>query len=237
MITRQLIPRFVVLAAGLVASCAMNPATPPSEQLDHVILGISNLDRGIEQLDAVCGVKPLPGGKHPDTGTQNALLSMGSRTYAEILAPQDDVPLAPLYQPLRAVPNLLPVGWAVATRDAGLTIQKLRAAGFSVSEPQAGSRQTPEGVVIRWRSFQLTAPKIDGAPFFIEWDARSPHPAVTSPVGCPLLSLELRTPNEEELRRLLNLLKVQGQVTRSETSQLVVTLKGSRGPVRLPAGS
>ena len=237
MIARQLIPRFVVLAAGLVASCARNPATSPSEQMDHVILGISNLDRGIEQLGAVCGVKPVPGGKHPDTGTQNALLSMGSRAYAEVLAPQDGVPLAPLYQPLRAVANLLPVGWAVATRDADLTIQKLRAAGYAVSEPQAGSRQTTEGTVIRWRTFQLTAPKIDGAPFFIEWDAASPHPAATSPVGCPLLSLELRTPHDEELRRLLSLLKVQGQVTRSEASQLVVTLKGSRGPTRLPAGN
>ena len=137
MIARQLVPRFVVLAAGLVASCARNPAAPPSEQLDHVILGISNLDRGIEQLGALCGVKPVPGGKHPDTGTQNALLSMGSRAYAEVLAPQDGVQLAPMYQPLRAVANLLPVGWAVATRDAELTIQKLRAAGFAVSEPQA----------------------------------------------------------------------------------------------------
>jgi hypothetical protein len=235
-IARQLIPRFVLLAAGLVASCARNPAAPPSEQLDHVILGISNLDRGIEQLGAVCGVKPVPGGKHPDTGTHNALLSMGSRSYAEVLAPQDGARLAPLYHPLRAVANLLPVGWAVATRDADLTIQKLRAGGYAVSEPQEGSRQTTDGSMIRWRTFQLTAPKIEGAPFFIEWEAASAHPATTSPVGCPLLSLELRTPHDEELRRLLSLLKVQGRVSRSEASQLVVTLKGSRGPTRLPGG-
>lgn len=222
------------LNAGLVASCTMIPATSPPEQLDHVILAISDLDKGIEQLGALCGVKPVPGGKHPHTGTENALLSMGSRAYTEVLAPQDGVQLSPEYQPLRALENLMPVGWAVATRDAGFTIEKLRTAGYTVSAPQAGSRQTTEGNVIRWRTFQLTAPKVEGAPFFIEWDTATPHPSATSPVGCPLIALELRTPHEEELRRLLSVVRVPAQVTRSATSQLVVTLKGSRGPTRLP---
>ena len=159
---------------------------------------------------------------------------MGSDAYLEVLAPQDGVQLSPEYQPLRAVADLMPVAWAVATRNADDTIAKLRAAGYAVSEPQVGSRQTTEGRVLGWRTFELTAPKIAGAPFFIEWDAASAHPATTSPVGCPLMSLELRTPQDAELRRLLSLLKLQAQVTRGDASQLVVTLKGARGATRLP---
>jgi hypothetical protein len=224
-------------SAVLVAGCATTQDHTATEQLDHVILAISDLGRGIEQLGELCGVLPVHGGKHPQTGTENALLSMGSGAYTEVLAPQEGVELAPEYQPLRAVPNLIPVGWAVSTRNAGLTIQKLRTAGFEVSEPQAGSRQTPVGNVLRWQTFQVTAPKIASAPFFIEWDSATAHPSKTSPVGCPLKTLELRTPHDEELRGLLRLLALPGDVTRSETPGLAVTLEGTVGPTRLPSAN
>lgn len=233
---KQWMPGLAALA-GVVSGCATNPARIPSDGIDHIVLAISELDLGIEQLGKLCGVMPVRGGEHGHTGTENALLSMGSGAYMEVLAPQVGAQLPPELQPLRAVTNLTPVSWAVATRNADLMSQMLRAHGYTVSEPQAGSRSTTEGSVIRWRTFQLTAPKIAGAPFFIEWTAGSPHPANTSPLGCPLLSLELHTPHDEQLRRLIRLLNVQGEITHGETSRMRVTLQGSRAPVRLPAGS
>ena len=223
--------------AGVVTSCATSPARSPSDGIDHVVLAISDLDRGIEQLGELCGVMPVRGGEHGHTGTENALLSMGPGAYIEVLAPQDGAQLPPELQPLRTVANLTPVSWAVATRNADLLSQMLRAHGYTVSEPQAGSRETTEGSVIRWRTFQLTGQKIEGAPFFIEWAAGIPHPAATSPPGCPLLSLELHTPHDEQLRRLMRLLNVQGEVTYGETSRMRMTLQGPRAPARLPAGS
>jgi hypothetical protein len=235
-IERRTVPVLGVLVASMTG-CAMRPAMPTTHGIDHVVLAISDLDRGIEQLGEICGVRPVRGGEHGHTGTENALLSMGPGAYLEVLAPLDGVQLPPELQPLRTVTNLMPVSWAVATRNADLTSQMLRAHGYTVSEPQAGSRETPEGNVIRWRTFQLTAPKIEGAPFFIEWDAETAHPATTSPLGCPLLSLELHTPHDEQLRRLMRLLNAQGEITHGETSRMQVTLQGSRAPVRLPAGS
>jgi hypothetical protein len=223
--------------AGVLASCASKPAGSPSTGIDHVVLAISSLDRGIAQLGETCGVTPVPGGSHEHTGTENALLSMGSGAYLEVLAPQAGKELPAELQPLRAVSDLTPVSWAVSTANADLTIRMLRAHGYTVGEPQAGSRQTTDGGLIRWRTFRLLAPPIEGAPFFIEWDASARHPAATSPSGCPFLSLELQTPQDEELRRLLGLLNVQGRVTRGAAFRMVVTLQGPRGPARLPAGS
>jgi hypothetical protein len=223
--------------AGVVTGCATSAVRFPSDGIDHVVLAISDLDRGMEQLGDLCGVMPVRGGEHAHTGTENALLSMGPGAYLEVLAPQDGAQLPPELQPLRAVTNLIPVSWAVATRNADLMSQMLRANGYTVSEPQAGSRETNEGNVIRWRTFQLTGPKVEGAPFFIEWHAETPHPAASSPLGCPLLALELHTPHDEQLRRLMRLLNVQGEVAYGEISRMRVTLQGSRAPVRLPAGS
>lgn len=237
MLVRRTFRAAACAALAIAAGCAMTPGASAPERFDHVVLGISDLGRGIEQLGALCGVKPVRGGQHPHTGTENALLSSGPDSYVEVLAPQAGVPLPPEIAPLRGVADLLPVSWAVATRDASRTIGRLRAAGFGVSEPQPGSREVGDGKTLRWRTFTITSPAIAGAPFFIEWDSGLPHPAASSPPGCTLQTLELRTPQDAELRRLLDLLDVPGQVVRGDASRPVVTLKGPRGPVRLPAGS
>lgn len=229
-------PRLVTLA-GVLTGCATNPGRSPSDGIDHLVLAISDLDRGIEQLGELCRVAPVRGGEHGHAATENALLSMGSRAYLEVLAPVDGAQLPPELQPLRGVPDLLPVAWAIASGNADITRRMLMSHGYGVSEPQPGSRVTDEGHTIRWRTFQLTAPRIDGAPFFIEWDRESPHPADTSPQGCPLQSIDLHTPQDEELRRLLRLLNVRGQVTRAEVFRMVLKLEGSRFPVQIPAGS
>ena len=149
--------------------------------------------------------------------------------------PRKECSCLPEYQSLRAVADLRPVDWAVATRDAEHTVRTLRAAGYSVSELQEGSRRTPEGSLLRWRTFRVTAPDLQLAPFFIEWDAGSPHPSTTSPEGCSLKSIELRTPDDEKLRRLLTLLQLPAQVTHAEAPTLVVTLQGPPGLTQLPA--
>jgi hypothetical protein len=222
------------LGAMLVAAGAMSAEQSASEQIDHVVLGISDLARGSAQLGAVCGVAPVVGGKHPGRGTQNALLSAGSRVYLEVLAPQEGVELAAEYQELRTVADLRPIDWAVSTRDAAATVRTLQAAGFGVSEPQEGSRKTPEGKLLRWKTFRVTQPELQLAPFFIEWDATVQHPSTTSPAGCTLQSVELRTPHDAELRRLLSLLHLTAQVTHAEAPMLVITLQGKSGLTRLP---
>ena len=229
----RLLAGFLVLGASCMAACARSPAASAPARIDHVILGVADLDQGILQLDALCGMKPALGGKHEHTGTHNALLATGSDAYVEVLAPQRGVPLQRELLPLRGLGSLTPVGWAVAIEDAEFTRKTLQAAGYGVNELREGSRQTPDGIVIRWRSFQLTTPGLEMAPFFIEWDAASAHPSKTAPQGCSLVSLELRTPHDEELRRLLSLFELGARVIQDDASLLVVTLKGPHGSSEL----
>jgi len=50
---------------------------PPAQDcaFDHVAIATRDLDEGAEWLRARLGVAPEPGGKHPQMGTQNRLLS------------------------------------------------------------------------------------------------------------------------------------------------------------------
>ena len=55
--------------------------------LDHLILGTSDLSRGIQFIEQRTGVHAAFGGVHSGRGTHNALLPLGPRCYLEILAP------------------------------------------------------------------------------------------------------------------------------------------------------
>ena len=60
------------------------------DAVDHLVLAVNDLQRGIEWFEQKTGVRAVIGGRHPNRGTQNALVSLifgGSRQYLEIMAP------------------------------------------------------------------------------------------------------------------------------------------------------
>ncbi len=66
-----------------------------SLEIDHIVIAINDLQKGMEQFEDLTGVKPVYGGTHPDGNTQNAIVSLENHIYIEILAPKDDLDSTP----------------------------------------------------------------------------------------------------------------------------------------------
>jgi hypothetical protein len=222
-----------MIAIATLQGCASMSATREDVRIDHLVLGISDLDRGAAEIASLCGVRAAYGGEHPSMGTHNALMTIGPQTYLEVLAPQPGATQLPELRVLNMLDALTPLTWAVATSDAEATRQRLRKAGFESSPPNPGSRTTPDGKTLSWHAFIANLPEKTMAPFFIQWDAATPHPATTSPAGCSLASIEVRTPDAENLQRIVDLLGLDVTVTKADQPQMVVRLNGPRGPVEL----
>jgi hypothetical protein len=201
--------------------------------VDHVLVGIADLEAGSRLLASSTGVVPARGGQHPGRGTQNALLSLGPRTYLELIAPVTGA--SPEMAFLAGLQQLTPVGWAVGTGDLDATVRRLHAAGWRVGAPRAGSRVRPDGQVLHWRTAELQDMPAELTPFLIEWSAGTPHPATTSPPGCTLESLEIRHPQADRLAALGKELGVAGVVLPGEAPRLNLTLRCPAGRVTLPA--
>lgn len=200
--------------------------------LDHILLGCSDLDRGIAFVQEHLGVRAAFGGVHPGRGTRNALVSLAEptrdeinpRRYLEIIAPDPQQTGVPDSYGLQKLTEPGIVGWAAHLGDLETFAAKLRSAGIAFEGPASGSRQRPDGRVLRWKTLNLKDTASGLLPFFIEWSADSPHPSVAAPKGCHLSDFELLTLDPDALAKTTKLLGLSVAIAKADKPQLHATL-------------
>ncbi|HKI04323.1 MAG TPA: VOC family protein [Thermoanaerobaculia bacterium] len=202
-------------------------------RIDHIILGIDDLQRGIEELERLTGVRAVFGGAHPGRGTQNALISLGEPHYLEILAPNPEDPgSAEASGELGKLTSLTPIGWAARGEDLPALRESLRGQGVQIGEVRPGARNQPDGTRLAWRTLALSSPS-PLLPFFIEWDPVTAHPSATSPEGCRLTGFALEDPAPDTLRKPLQTAGIQVAVREGKESRIRISLACPKGNVEL----
>ena len=164
-----------------------------SVALDHLVVAAPSLAQGVQWCEAVLGVTPGPGGKHPLMGTHNRLFAIGSealpQVFFEIIAidPDAAAPGRARWFGLDAIdlsagPRLL--HWVARCDAIDARCAALAAAGFDTGRAIAASRDTPQGR-LEWR----ISVRDDGAllaggalPTLIDWGATTP-PSVSMPAS------------------------------------------------------
>lgn len=227
LISRRL---FLILTGGsALTPLAARAAHGVPAALDHFILGCNDLDRGIDFVEQHTGVRAAPGGVHPGRGTRNALLSLGERRYLEIMAPDPAQNVAPQISRLAKLREPRIVGWAAHPGDLTQFSAHLREAGLQFDGPRAGSRQRPDGKLLRWQTITLSDNPDGLLPFFIEWSPDSVHPSVDSPQGCRLRHFGVATPQVGALKKLADLLQLVVSVSLADKPALHAAMAGSKG--------
>jgi hypothetical protein len=216
-----------------VPAFARAPIGRTPKSLDHIILGCTDLDGGIEFVFRHLGVRAIPGGLHPGAGTKNALLSLGKLRYLEIMARDPSQPDAADPRNLRTLRRPALVGWAEHRDHLDEFAGVLHAAGIDYVGPVSGSRQRPDGSVLNWKSLPLKEDEHGILPFFIEWGASTVHPSVDSPQGCSIDSLQITTPNPASLDALSKKLDLEAAIGQSKAPRLTAHLRGPAGTLTL----
>jgi hypothetical protein len=203
--------------------------------LDHLLLGIADLDRGIEWVREKTGLKPTKGGTHPGAGTRNALLSLGNRQYVEILSidPQQKVAnrTTNLIQDLK-IPRL--ITWAAVASDINVVACRAKSAGYAIEGPTDGSRVTPAGVTLRWETLRVLSEFGDVIPFFIKWQGDVVHPSEDFPTGCRLVTFEIYHPDADGVQQMLSNLGIDAMVKSGREPNLQTVLSTPTHSIRLP---
>lgn len=144
-----------------------------SVQIDHIVLGVGDLDRAAVQFEDRYGLTTLEGGRHPGWGTANRLIPLGA-AYLELVTVVDHAEAANSDFG-RWVSAMLAgdsrFGWAVRTDDLDRDASRL---GLEVAE---GSRRSRAGDLLHWRIAGVAQAARDSSlPFFIQWGQNTPLP-------------------------------------------------------------
>jgi len=173
--------------------------------VDHLVYIAPSLEQGMDRIEQLLGVRAAIGGRHAIWRTRNALLSLGPRTYLEIMAPDEAALDQSIVRPfgLETLKEPRLETWAVRSTGLEDNVAVARQHGLDLGEIQSGSRQKPDGTILQWKLTDLRTSREDGAvPFLIDWGS-SPHPAGSAPQGCLLRSLRVFHPDAKRVELIL----------------------------------
>ena len=148
-------------------------------EIDHVLVATRDLAKGARELETRQRLRSVAGGRHPGWGTANRIVPLGS-AYLELVAVVDPAEARQSafgrWVADSATGLAEPFGWAVRVHDLDAAAERH---GLAVVE---GSRVTPVGATLRWRTAGLERAIAEPSlPFFIEWAAGSTFPGAAPP--------------------------------------------------------
>jgi hypothetical protein len=139
--------------------------------VDHATVAGKDLKTMIDHLESV-GIHCEYGGPHSNHTTEMALTSFPDGSYLELIAPQahaDAKALAAQPWAKQMQSDAGPCAWAVHASDLAEELKRLRAAGVTVSTPEHGGRERPDGKRLEWETAQIgEEPRGTFFPFAIE---------------------------------------------------------------------
>ncbi len=209
-----------------------------SPDIDHLVYAVPDLAGGIDAMERALGVRPAPGGQHPDWGTANALLALGPRVYLEVIGPDPDQPVPSRPRPfgIDRLSHGRLAGWAAKASDLDARVRASAVRGYHPGRVLPGSRRQPDGTLLTWR---LTLPEdlqlpFDGLiPFLIDWQSTAAHPAAAAPHGGTLTVLRAEHPEPAQPQALLDALGIDLTLTRGPLPRLIAVIESPAGRVEL----
>ena len=231
-----------------MTAAAQRPGAGLQAQVDHLVLVARSLEEGVAWCERTLGLAPGPGGQHPLMGTHNRLFRIDGPAfpdaYFEIIAidPAAAPPARrrwfdmddPRLQARVAQdgPQLAHV--VVRVGDVASARAAWQALGIERGEVVQASRPTPAGL-LQWKiTVRDDGQRLfDGTlPTLIEWGETHPVPAMAPPVA-RLVSLTLRHPQADTLRRALQAIGLDTVTVADGPAALLATLDTPRGRVTL----
>lgn len=202
-----------------------------SSGIDHIVYASADLERGMDEIEQLLGIRPVRGGRHPQYGTHNALLSLGTDTYLEVIARDPNLPMpvgGALVQLSDEQESHL-LTWVLRTEDIAGLASAARSVGLGIGPIQPGSREQPDGGTLNWQLTDPHAMPMGGAiPFLISWGDTT-HPASVVPRAGELLSLTIEHPDSNRVREAMSALGANVELMQSDKFRLIARIRTKDG--------
>lgn len=203
--------------------------------LDHLVLACPNLSDAVADFQRRTSVRPVPGGRHMGWGTANHLVSLGGRSYLEIIGPdpEQSEPEQPRPFGIDGLDRPRLVTWAVRVEGIDEWAERARTEGYDPGPVRAMSRRTADGDLLEWRLTNTADDPTCGlVPFLIDWGSTA-HPTNRPLPVVPLIELTGMHPDAEAVRENLRAIGVELKIFPGERAGLAASVSSKYGRVVL----
>ena len=138
--------------------------------IDHIIIGVRNLEKAATQFSQKLGLAVSDGGIHPTGGTANRIIVIGD-TYLELIA---------IHNPAEAQQSMLDrlaihegyLNFVIASNDIEADTKAMINRGVTILGPTPGSLRAADGRMRRWSRTDIERPDLTQRyPFIIQHDS------------------------------------------------------------------
>lgn len=219
------------------------PSAVPA-RLDHLMVVVPDLEKGVREFAELTGTIPVKGGRHADAGTANYLVGLhplpgvdDTPPYLEILGPDPEADPTASEDRRRDIigdaqgPVLRT--WLVRAVDIEADVARAAEAGYSVGEVGSLSRVRPDGVLLEWRLTHQRPRRFGGAqPSLIDW-GQAEHPAASLEPQLSVVGLEIHAADRARSEEMLQVLGLDVSVRETGSDGLAATLSTPAGTVTI----
>jgi hypothetical protein len=205
--------------------------------IDHLVYSVPDLDKAMDDLENLLGIRPIFGGHHTTKGTKNALLNLGEGCYLEILAVDDqnkDIQ-PPRWMGIDLIEKPKMTRWCLKSNNLENDAKVIKAHLNTMGEISGGQREIGDGKLLKWEMIlPLAAPEVELIPFMVNWGNSTAHPTDGLEAKCQLLKLELTHPSPDSLITLFKNLSLSPfKIEKGEEVKILAHLRCPNGLVQL----
>ncbi|WP_153504761.1 VOC family protein [Cumulibacter manganitolerans] len=208
----------------------------PHSRIDHLVYGVLDLQKAVDDIEQQIGVRPVEGGRHLGHGTRNYLLGLSPTSYLEIIALDGENPAADGHPTAFHLDRLREdrlVAWCIHPGDIDGALVKSRRHNADHGKLTPMSRVDNEGNELHWTLAKSDDLPYGGlAPFLIDW-GDSVHPASSGIPHAELLDLEVGSPDADAVNGLYRDLGIDVVAVTADEPRLRATIAGPTGTVSL----
>lgn len=208
-----------------------------NRSLDHIVYAVSDLDLASKELEKKLGVAPIFGGHHTTEGTKNALINLQDGMYLELIAidHQHKNIIQNRWMGIDILTKNQITRFALKSENLAKDSITLKKYNPIMGILKKGSRHTASGQVLQWELLMpLPTPEVDLVPFIIDWSESDTHPHEVLPdMGCTLIEMYATHPTPEKITPILEELKYDLRIEKSNKTTIQITLDTPNGIVHL----
>ncbi|MEM8896746.1 MAG: VOC family protein [Bacteroidota bacterium] len=206
------------------------------KSIDHLVYAVPDFQEGLDQIENLLGVRPSSGGQHPTQGTKNALLNLGEGCYFEVLAVDEsntDIP-PPRWMGIDLIQTPKLSRWCLKSdhlQDDAAILSEYKA---DLGKVVDGKRRLANGEMLSWElSLPLSEPKVEIAPFLIDWRKSTAHPTDSLPEICKLEKMEFFHPEPDKLMLVFEAFQLKVEIRESDYPAISAWIQSPNGLVKL----